>query len=149
MTALALLLLFVVAAQNVFAQRDSGQEYPPPVMQSPQQLMPDSPEQSRLLPPPSSAAVLNALSLTNTARPLSGGRWEWTARIDGPAPYLRRIRSVTYLLHPTFKPSVQQGDSSQPGHPLTAIGWGVFELTADVVLNDGTRRAYRHMLRFR
>lgn len=120
-------------------------QLPPPVMQ----FLPDGPEQSRQAVPPSSSDALNALSLTNTARPLNSSQWEWTARIDGPASYLRRIRSVTYHLHQTFSPSVRQGDAFRPGHPLTATGWGVFELRAEVVLNDGARRSYRHMLRFR
>lgn len=103
-------------------------------------------------PPPhgaSSVDVLNALSLTNTARNLHNGRWQWTARIEGPPDCLSRIRSVTYYLHPSFTPNVQHGNSTMPGHPLTATGWGVFLLRAEVTLHDGARRSYQHMLQFR
>ncbi len=95
-----------------------------------------------------SADPLNALRLTNTARPVSSGSWEWTAFMDGPAAVLRRIRSVTYHLHSTFNPSRRQGDSTRLGHPLTAVGWGTFLLRADVELDDGTRRSYEHTLQF-
>jgi hypothetical protein len=98
---------------------------------------------------PSAAEIMNAFTLKNTSRNLGGGRWQWTAYIDGPSQYVDRIRSVSYYLHPSFKPSVQQGDRSRPGHPLTATGWGVFLLRAEVSLDDGTRRIYEHMLRFR
>lgn len=97
----------------------------------------------------SSAEIMNAFSLKNTSRNVGGGRWQWTAYIDGPSQYLDRIRSVSYYLHPSFKPSVQQGDSARPGHPLTATGWGVFVIRAEVSLDDGTRRIYEHMLRFK
>ena len=96
----------------------------------------------------SSMEILNALSLTNTARNTGSKQWEWTARIEGPPRYLHKISSVTYFLHPSFTPNIHKGDPSLPGHPFTAVGWGVFELKAEVVLNDGTRRTYRHMLRF-
>lgn len=98
--------------------------------------------------PNASADPFNALRLTNTARQISSGNWEWTAFIDGPASLLGRVRSVTYHLHPTFNPSRQQGDSSRPGHPLTALGWGTFLLRADAELDDGTRRSFEHMLQF-
>ncbi|WP_417915213.1 pYEATS domain-containing protein [Candidatus Electronema sp. JM] len=97
----------------------------------------------------SSADIMNAFSLKNTARNIGGGRWQWTAYIDGPKHFLRRISAVTYYLHPTFKPSTQLGDSSKLGHPLTATGWGAFTLRAEVALDDGTRRIYEHTLRFR
>jgi hypothetical protein len=94
------------------------------------------------------AEVFSALSLTNTARPLDRKRWEWTAYIDGPPAFLRRISSVIYYLHPSFKPAVQQGDSAKLGHPLTANGWGVFQLKAEVTLDDGHKQLYEHTLQF-
>ncbi len=94
------------------------------------------------------AEVFNALSLTNTARQLDKKRWEWTAYIDGPPSFLRRISSVIYYLHPSFKPAVQQGDSTKLGHPLTANGWGVFQLKAEVTLDDGHKQLYEHTLQF-
>jgi len=96
----------------------------------------------------SAAEVFNALSLTNTARPLDKKRWEWTAYIDGPSSFLQRISSVIYYLHPSFKPNVQQGDNSKLGHPLTAVGWGVFQLKAEVTLDDGHKQLYEHTLQF-
>ncbi|MCW5206035.1 hypothetical protein VU08_03760 [Desulfobulbus sp. F5] len=121
-------------------QREPNAAYAPPVV--------DSPHQYQNVPMGlSSAEVMNELSLNNTARKINDKRWEWTAYIDGPTSYLRRISSVTYYLHPSFNPSTQQGDRTRPGHPLTANGWGVFVLKAEVVLDDGTRRIYQHQLR--
>ena len=95
------------------------------------------------------AEIFNTLSLTNTARQLDDRkRWEWTAYIDGPPAFLRRISSVIYYLHPSFKPNVQQGDNSKLGHPLTAVGWGVFQLKAEVTLDDGHKQLYEHELQF-
>jgi hypothetical protein len=116
----------------------------PPVFQSPQQYDPAPSWRGQ-----NSAEIMKAFSLKNTSRSLGGGRWRWTAYIDGPADLLRRITTVTYYLHPSFNPSTQLGDSTRPGHPLTATGWGVFQLRAEVVLDDGTRRIYEHTLRFR
>uniref|UniRef100_UPI0040571C95 pYEATS domain-containing protein n=1 Tax=Candidatus Electronema sp. TaxID=2698783 RepID=UPI0040571C95 len=127
------------AAQHGWQRQDSlpWQQAPPPAAAPPPQLLPDA-----------AADPLPALRLTNTARRISGEHWEWTAFIDGPVPFLRRISSVTYHLHPTFKPSKRQGDSARLGHPLTAVGWGAFLLRADVTLDDGTRRSYEHTLLF-
>lgn len=127
------------AAQHGWQRQDSlpWQQAPPPAAAPPPQLLPDA-----------AADPLPALRLTNTARRISGEHWEWTAFIDGPVPFLRRISSVTYHLHPTFKPSRRQGDSARLGHPLTAVGWGAFLLRADVTLDDGTRRSYEHTLLF-
>jgi hypothetical protein len=96
----------------------------------------------------SSTEILNSFSLTNTARNVGRDQWEWTAFISGPEVYVQRIRSVTYYLHPSFQPHIRQGNPHRPGHPLTAIGWGVFQLEAEVILDDGSRRTYRHLLRF-
>ena len=114
-----------------------------------QQFIPYSPpSKPRSLSTFSSTEILNTLTLTNTARNVGRDQWEWTAFISGPESYLQRIRSVTYYLHPSFQPHIRQGNPNRPGHPLTAIGWGVFQLEAEVMLDDGTRRTYQHQLRF-
>lgn len=127
----------------------------PPVIQ--QQILPVAPpefsQQQRRVEqqqhyPAHPNEIFKALSLTNTARRIGKKRWEWTAYIDGPKRFLRRIKAVTYYLHPSFTPSVQQGDASKKGHPLTAIGWGVFRLRAEVVLDNGSKRIYEHKLQF-
>ncbi|CAK8722638.1 YEATS family protein [Candidatus Electronema halotolerans] len=124
--------------------QDDRWQQSPEAPVTPQQV-PPSQEQFKKA---SSAEVFNALSLTNTARQLDRKRWEWTAYIDGPPAFLRRISSVIYYLHPSFKPAVQQGDNSKLGHPLTAIGWGVFQLKAEVTLDDGHKQLYEHTLQF-
>ncbi|WP_417909769.1 pYEATS domain-containing protein [Candidatus Electronema sp. PJ] len=123
--------------------QEPANPYSPPVIQSPHQH--GGPDWRG----PSSAEIMNAFSLKNISRNIGGGSWQWVAYIDGPTDFLRRISSVTYHLHPSFKPSVQYGDSSKPGHPLSATGWGVFNLKAEVALDDGTRRTYEHILQFR
>ncbi|WP_420208570.1 pYEATS domain-containing protein [Candidatus Electronema sp. JC] len=140
--------LFVpyVALRSAAAQKDWRRQDSVPWQQAPPSSA--APQQQEQFFPDASADPLNAFRLTNTARQISGDRWEWTAFIDGPAPFLRRISSVTYHLHSTFNPSRRQGDSSRLGHPLTAVGWGVFLLRADVTLDDGTRRSYEHTLQF-
>jgi hypothetical protein len=92
--------------------------------------------------------VLDSISLSNSARQIDNNTYKWTAYIQGSNQDLEQISYVTYYLHPTFKPNVRQGDASQKGHPLTANGWGVFELKAIVVLKDGQHREYKHMLKF-
>jgi hypothetical protein len=92
--------------------------------------------------------VQESLSLTNTARYIGNGRWEWTAFITGPPNYLQNINSVTYYLHHTFSPNIYTGNKNQQGHPITMTGWGTFEVRARVVFNDGQQRMYYHMLRF-
>lgn len=134
-----LLVPYVALRQKGWQQQDSTpwQQMPPTAGPQQEPFFPDT-----------SAEPLNALRLTNTARQVSSDRWEWTAFMDGPESSLRRIRSVTYHLHPTFKPSRRLGDSTRLGHPLTAVGWGTFLLRADVELDDGTRRSYEHTLQF-
>jgi transcription initiation factor IIF auxiliary subunit len=97
--------------------------------------------------------VRDTLTLTNRSR-YAGywdgqNRWQWTAYLDGPLGLLRRIRRVSYRLHPTFHPSVRTVEGTpEYGFPLSTNGWGTFEIGAEIVFDDGTVRTLTHELVF-
>lgn len=94
-------------------------------------------------------SILDEIRLNNSARYIGNNTYEWTAFIEGASHHLAQIEQVVYYLHPSFPRTVYEGDASQANHPITATGWGEFELKARVVLKNGQRREYRHWLQFR
>ena len=61
----------------------------------------------------------------------------------------RFIQSVTYHLHPTFKPSVIK--VSEPPFLISRIGWGYFEIHMEIVFKEWTglpKMELDHMLSF-
>jgi transcription initiation factor IIF auxiliary subunit len=91
------------------------------------------------------------ISAANTSKYLGGKQWEWTIFIKAAPSVLNRIKCVEYKLHPTFTNPVQQvcrrGTDSQ-AFPLTATGWGTFEVAIRVIFNDGGVRTLAHNLTF-
>ena len=98
--------------------------------------------------------VRDALTLRNAAQPSgvsdTGQQLHsWTAYLDGPLALLRRIRSVRYHLHPTFRPSVVDvAGGEEFGFPLSRNGWGVFTIKATVRFDNGTIQQFSHGLKF-
>lgn len=94
------------------------------------------------------------LTLTNVARYTGQivnnvGIYDWTAYLEGPLARLRQIRKVTYQLHRTFpNPVVEIADGADRGFAVSARGWGVFTLRADVLFQDGTTTQLSHKLKF-
>jgi transcription initiation factor IIF auxiliary subunit len=98
--------------------------------------------------------VQTRLILQNSAIPYrvdAGGRtwYNWTAFLRGAEQELARIASVTYVLHPSFRPNRHAITTGKEfGFPFSATGWGTFELAAEVLFNDGSRRILKHNLVF-
>jgi hypothetical protein len=91
------------------------------------------------------------LSADNVSRKLREGGWEWTAFIQGPNETLNQIKCVRYTLHPTFPDPLQDvcfRGSGPQAFPLTATGWGTFELKIQVVFADGRSVDLKHYLKF-
>lgn len=93
------------------------------------------------------------LSLTNTSEYI-GQRgdthwWSWTAYIEGDSDELDDVAYVEYHLHPGFPNPIKRVKKRNGGFPLTAKGWGVFELKAKVVFREkGRLKTLKHMLEF-
>jgi len=88
----------------------------------------------------------------NNARRLGGNQWEWTVFIAADDGTLGQIQCVQYTLHPTFPDPIrricERGGRGDAAFPLTARGWGTFEVGIKVEFRDGSARELRHMLRF-
>jgi len=75
--------------------------------------------------------------------------WEWTVGMRGNLTELHQIQSVTYHLHPTFKPPDRTVTTSPlNGFAYTTRGWGVFPLKATVLYKDGSRQQHSLALKF-
>jgi transcription initiation factor IIF auxiliary subunit len=96
------------------------------------------------------------LGLNNTAQYVGAGPdgapwYDWTVYVEGPLRDLRNIRSVRYLLHPTFQPNAIDVAFGGPNldFPYTTRGWGTFVIRAQVLMADGQVRELSHPLRFK
>lgn len=100
--------------------------------------------------PPKRSGELH-IETRNIATQIGPNSWRWTAFIEAPREVLEAIECVEYTLHPTFPEPVrvvcQMGSPSQ-AFPITAIGWGTFELEVRVFFKDGSVRHLIHPLRF-
>ncbi len=75
--------------------------------------------------------------------------WKWTAYLEGSEGELDEIAFVEYHLHPSFPNPIRRIKMRSGGFPLKSKGWGVFELTAKVVFQDGRRpKVLKHWLEF-
>lgn len=72
--------------------------------------------------------------------------WNWRIWLDGDDAELDEVRSVEYLLHPTFPNPVREVKDRSSNFRLVAQGWGVFQLKARVRLADGSIEQLSHML---
>ena len=60
--------------------------------------------------------------------------------IDADDPgLLDGIKNVTYYLHPTFKQPVREISDRQTLFGLNTLGWGEFNLRAEVAMKDGKK----------
>jgi transcription initiation factor IIF auxiliary subunit len=88
----------------------------------------------------------------NTSRRIDKDRWEWTIYVSGTSQQISSIRCVIYHLHPTFSPrDVRECvPGADPAHafPLTRTGWGTFDVTIDLELNDSSYQQISHELSF-
>lgn len=97
--------------------------------------------------------VKKGLTLQNTAVLLENrdgtSYYNWTGFIDGPEMLLNQVTKVIYHLHPTFsKNIVEITEGKSFGFPLSAKGWGTFELKATVYFENGKSEELKHQLKF-
>ncbi len=91
------------------------------------------------------------LGVDNVARQASRTTWNWTVFLKGPEEALNQVRCVQYTLHPTFPDPVREVCSRGSGpqaFPLSATGWGTFEIGVRILLKDGKVQQLKHQLRF-
>lgn len=77
--------------------------------------------------------------------------WEWTIYLSGPLAALDAVKCVTYRLHPTFPNPVHDvctRSSDGKAFPLTAKGWGTFDINVTVTFLDETTFVADHYLVF-
>jgi hypothetical protein len=88
----------------------------------------------------------------NVSTYLGNKRWEWTVFIKADPETLAKIDCVEYLLHPTFpdrsRVVCDRGSSPGQAFPLTATGWGVFDIPVTVTFKDGHSLNLKHSLQF-
>jgi hypothetical protein len=70
--------------------------------------------------------------LKNDAEPREADWWWWSVWLDGREEDLDKVKSVKYVLHPTFPDPVRVVTDRQSRFRLSALGWGEFSITAEV-----------------
>jgi len=70
----------------------------------------------------------------------------WSIWIEGPTEELDSIRSVTYVLHPTFANPVRTIADRASNFKLKSQGWGIFVIRINVLNKDGSTIALEHEL---
>jgi hypothetical protein len=93
-----------------------------------------------------------AIAAGNTATKIGPDTWDWTIFIQGDTATLRKIKCVTYHLHPTFAHPVQRvctrGTLPGKAFPLQRGGWGTFQVNIEAELQDGTLQFLTYPLTF-
>lgn len=79
--------------------------------------------------------------------------WEWTIHLSGTQEALDAVQRVTYRLHPTFPEPIHEfsqenRSSNERAFPLSATGWGTFNVNLTVMFVDGTSFDADHYLVF-
>jgi transcription initiation factor IIF auxiliary subunit len=101
---------------------------------------------------PALSFAQSTLTAENAARSLGDNRWEWTVFIKGDPKTLSEIRCVQYELHPSFPNRIRQvcdrGPDPNQSFPLTANGWGVFQIPVTITFKDGHVEKLSHYLHF-
>ena len=98
-----------------------------------------------------SRPALASIQTGNHSTYLGEGQWSWTVFITADPTTLGRIRCVEYKLHPTFPHPIQNicsPGTQKEAFPLTAAGWGTFEIGVKILFSDGSTRLLSHQLAF-
>src|SRR5262245_9677986 len=77
------------------------------------------------------------LRLKSDAEPREADWWLWSVWLEGPDEDLERVKSIKYVLHPTFPDPVRVVTDRQSKFKLTALGWGEFSIAAEVTTDLG------------
>ena len=101
---------------------------------------------------PALSIAQSTVTAENVSKYIGSNRWEWTVFIKGVAKTVSQISCVQYELHPTFPNRIRQvcdhgSDPNQP-FPLTANGWGVFDIPVTITFQDGHVEKLTHHLHF-
>lgn len=91
-------------------------------------------------------AAAQDISVSNTARFIGNGRYDWTVFLVAAPAVLRSIASVEYTLHPTFPNPVRKVTNPSGGFALSASGWGEFNILVRITFKDGRVRSSQHWL---
>jgi tetratricopeptide (TPR) repeat protein len=88
------------------------------------------------------------LKVVNTSRPIEGrqGWYNWEIHIEAPDDVLKKIKNVTYLLHPTFYEPKMTVSQPEGGFKFESNGWGEFKVRVDIVLKQGPTIKKSHWL---
>lgn len=72
--------------------------------------------------------------------------WNWSVRIGGDEAELDRIKKVVWYLHHTFRNPVVTATKRETQFELSRKGWGVFQLRAELHLDDSSKQTLTHWL---
>jgi transcription initiation factor IIF auxiliary subunit len=72
--------------------------------------------------------------------------WKWSIWIEGPKEELDQIDNVTYVLHPSFANPVRTVTNRASRFKLSAQGWGIFSIRANLLKKDGSTDTRVHEL---
>ncbi|MEJ2310104.1 MAG: TIR domain-containing protein [Gammaproteobacteria bacterium] len=72
--------------------------------------------------------------------------WNWSVRIGGDKQELDRLVKVIWYLHHTFSNPVVTVTKRETQFELNRKGWGVFQLRAELFLDDGSKQMLTHWL---
>jgi len=89
------------------------------------------------------------LGVTNTARYVGSGRYDWTVFLVGDEYLLNSILYAEYVLHPSFPNPVRRAYERNSRFSLHSNGWGEFNILVKVVFRDGRVIYLQHWLRLR
>jgi tetratricopeptide (TPR) repeat protein len=74
------------------------------------------------------------------------GWYDWEIHFDEPSQRLAEIKSVTYILHPTFPNPERKVDNKQDQFMLKGRGWGSFQVKIIINLENGESVTKYHWL---
>jgi len=89
------------------------------------------------------------IAIVNDSQYLGNGMWKWQVWIEGPPEELRKVLSVRYILHPTFKNPFRLVKEESTKFKLSAFGWGEFNLKAEILMKDNTKLMRSHYLKLK
>ena len=68
--------------------------------------------------------------------------------LDADVEQLKKIESVQYELHPSFKRSVRQSRDRENKFSVTIWTWGMFNITATINYTDGSNSEHSYYLSY-
>ena len=98
------------------------------------------------------------ITINNVAQPTGESRnvlghgelewYRWRVWVDEPREKLDEIKSVEYLLHPTFPVPKKVATDREHQFELIGSGWGQFWIAATIIFNNFQEETVRHYLDF-